>query len=102
MKETSLPALRKMVGPYEVLREIGRGGMGIVYLARQQDLDRMVALKELPGMGAAFDTSARRRFLRESKVSGSLSHPSIVTVHNYLVHEGTPYIAMEYLPRTCR
>ena len=73
--------------------------MAIVYLARQKDLDRMVALKELAGLGHAVDPAAGERFLRESRLSGSLSHANIVTVHSYFVHEGTPYMAMEYLPR---
>jgi hypothetical protein len=88
----------KTVGRYEILREVGRGGMAIVYLARQSDLDRFVALKEL-GAFHASDASFAHRFLRESRVAGSLSHPSIVTVHDYFEHDGTPYIAMEYVER---
>src|SRR5881275_1081461 len=93
-----MPDLMKTVGRYEILREVGRGGMAMVYLARQTDLDRFVALKEL-GAFHASDASFAQRFLRESRVAGSLSHPSIVTVFDYFEHEGTPYIAMEYLPR---
>jgi len=88
----------RTVGRYEILREIGRGGMAAVYLARQMDLDRHVALKELGAFHAA-DPAFAERFLRESQVAGSLSHPNIVTVHEYFEHEGTPFIAMEYLPR---
>jgi serine/threonine protein kinase len=88
----------RTVGRYEILREIGRGGMAAVYLARQIDLDRHVALKELGAFHAA-DPAFAERFLRESRVAGSLSHPNIVTVHEYFEHEGTPFIAMEYLPR---
>src|SRR5919204_474226 len=88
----------RTVGRYEILREIGRGGMAAVYLARQIDLDRQVALKELGAFHAA-DPAFAERFLRESRVAGSLSHPNIVTVHEYFEHEGTPFIAMEYLPR---
>jgi len=88
----------KTVGRYEILRDIGRGGMAIVYLARQTDLDRFVALKEL-GAFHASDPSFAQRFLRESRVAGSLSHPNIVTVHDYFEHDGTPYIAMEYVER---
>ena len=72
--------------------------MALVYLARQTDLDRFVALKEL-GAFHASDASFAQRFLRESRVAGSLSHPNIVTVHDYFEHEGTPYIAMEYVER---
>ncbi len=88
----------KTVGRYEVLRELGRGGMALVYLARQTDLDRFVALKEL-GAFHASDPAFAQRFLRESRVAGSLSHPNIVTVHDYFEHEGTPYIAMELVER---
>ena len=88
----------KTVGRYEILREVGRGGMAMVYLARQTDLDRFVALKEL-GAFHASDPSFAQRFLRESRVAGSLSHPNIVTVHDYFDHDGTPYIAMEYVER---
>src|SRR4051812_39101550 len=93
-----MPDVMKTVGRYEILRELGRGGMALVYLARQTDLDRFVALKEL-GAFHASDASFAQRFLRESRVAGSLSHPNIVTVHDYFQHEGTPYIAMEYVER---
>src|SRR4051794_41360407 len=72
--------------------------MATVYLAWQTDLDRFVALKEL-GAFHASDPSFAQRFLRESRVAGSLSHPNIVTVHDYFEHDGTPYIAMEYIER---
>jgi serine/threonine protein kinase len=70
----------------------------VVYLARQTDLDRFVALKELAAFHAS-DAAFAQRFLRESRVAGSLSHPNIVTVHDYFEHDGTPYIAMEYVER---
>ncbi len=88
---------QRTVGRYELLSEIGRGGMAVVYLARQQDLDRLVALKEL----SAFHAGSREfadRFLRESRLAGSLSHPNIVTVHEYFEERGIPHIAMEYVP----
>jgi serine/threonine protein kinase len=87
-----------VVGGYEILHEIGRGGMATVYLARQLDLDRLSALKELGGLNRPDPTFARR-FVREAHMAGSLSHPNIVTVYDYVTHEGTPYIAMEYLER---
>src|SRR4051812_11626381 len=93
-----MPDVMKTVGRYEILREVGRGGMAMVYLARQTDLDRFVALKEL-GAFHASDPSFAQRFLRESRVAGSLSHPNIVGVHDYFEHDGTPYIAMEYIER---
>ena len=93
-----MPDVLKTVGRYEILREVGRGGMAMVYLARQTDLDRFVALKELAAFHAS-DPAFAQRFLRESRVAGSLSHPNIVTVHDYFQHDGTPYIAMEYVER---
>jgi protein kinase-like protein len=93
-----MPNVTRSVGRYEIVRELGRGGMAIVYLARQPDLDRLVALKELSAFHAT-DPQFARRFLRESRLAGSLSHPNIVTVHDYFEWEGTPYIAMEYVSR---
>jgi hypothetical protein len=88
----------RAVGRYQIDGELGRGGMAVVYLARQLDLDRLVALKEL-ALGPTADTSLAKRFLREARLVGSLSHPNIVTVHEYFEHAGTPYIAMEYMER---
>jgi serine/threonine protein kinase len=87
-----------VVGHYAITGEIGRGGAAIVYLARQLDLDRLVALKELRVSSSRPEDFARR-FLRESRVAGSLSHPNIVTVYEYFEHDGRPYIVMEYLER---
>src|SRR3954452_24449968 len=92
------PSTRRRLGRYEIVREVGRGGMAVVYLARQTALDRLVALKELGGLHAA-DPQAAQRFVREARMAGSLSHPNIVGVHDYFEHDGTPYIAMEYIQR---
>jgi serine/threonine protein kinase/sugar lactone lactonase YvrE len=86
------------IGPYDVVREIGRGGMAVVYLARQPALGRSVALKELAPFHVR-DESLARRFIREARVAGSLNHPNVVTVYDFIEHDGTPYIAMEYLDR---
>jgi tRNA A-37 threonylcarbamoyl transferase component Bud32 len=86
------------VGRYEIVGEVGRGGMATVYVARQVDLERRVALKELRALGM-LDASFAQRFLREARLAGSLSHPNIVTVHDYFEYEQVPYIAMEYLAR---
>ena len=72
--------------------------MATVYLARQTDLDRDVALKELNVVDGA-DPRVARRFLREARLAGSLSHPNIVTVHDFFQFGGKPYIAMEYIAR---
>jgi hypothetical protein len=86
------------VGRFEILSEIGRGGMARVHLARQLDLDRFVALKELGSLQRE-DAEMVGRFLRESRVAGALNHPSIVTVFDYFEDGGVQYIAMEYVPR---
>jgi pyruvate/2-oxoglutarate dehydrogenase complex dihydrolipoamide acyltransferase (E2) component len=85
------------VGRYEVLRELGRGGMATVHLARQLDLDRLVALKRLDGLADEDDVRVRR-FVREARLAASLSHPNIVTVHDAFEADGVPYIAMELVP----
>ncbi len=85
------------VGRYDVLRQIGRGGMAVVYLARQPAPARYVALKQLCNFNAA--SEAAHRFLREAQFVGSLNHSNIVVVLEQFEHHGVPYIAMEYLPR---
>src|SRR3954462_10444230 len=92
-----MPELRE-VGRYEILESIGRGGMAVVHLARQRELDRFVALKELSAFHAS-DPQWGSRFVRESRLAGSLTHANIVTVYDFFELEGTPYIAMEYLER---
>jgi serine/threonine protein kinase len=96
-RSTSEPSARE-IGRYRIERELGRGGMAVVHLARQLDLDRAVALKELAGLWAT-DPTATARFLREARLAGSMNHASIVTVHEYFEHGGVPFIAMEYLSR---
>jgi serine/threonine protein kinase len=93
--ETS--SANRTVGQYQLLGEIGSGGMAVVYLAQQLNLRREVALKELR-LGDTMDAASAHRFLREARLAGSFSHPNIVTVHDYFEHQGVPYIAMEYLP----
>jgi serine/threonine protein kinase len=92
------PGAERRVGHYQIVRQIGRGGMAIVYLARQQVLDRGVALKELSSFQASAPGMAER-FLREARLASLLNHPNIVTVHEYFDEGGVPYIAMEYAPR---
>jgi hypothetical protein len=69
-----------LAGQYSLEREIGRGGMGVVYLARDLNLDRLVAIKTLPPH-LATDAKVRERFLREARTAGALSHPNIVPIH---------------------
>ncbi|MEE8129528.1 MAG: serine/threonine-protein kinase, partial [Vicinamibacterales bacterium] len=81
-------------GPYEVVAEIGRGGMGEVYRARDTKLDRDVALKVLP-QAFTDDPDRLARFEREAKVLASLNHPNICTLHDIGQHDGRPFIVME-------
>ena len=93
-----MDSIMREVGRYEILSEIGRGGMATVYLARQSELGRDVALKELSAFHAR-DPMIASRFVRESRVAASLSHPNIVMVHDFFQEGAIPYIAMEYLER---
>jgi eukaryotic-like serine/threonine-protein kinase len=87
-------------GRYRVLRELGRGAMGVVYLARDDRISRNVAIKALH-LGANLAEGDRKeitgRFNREAQAAGMLSHPNIVTIYDVGEQDGTPYIAMEYL-----
>jgi eukaryotic-like serine/threonine-protein kinase len=86
-------AAPRRFGEYHIVREIGRGGMGIVYLAMQPSLHRQVALKALP-QELAPDEQARARFAREARLAARLTHPNIVPIHGVGVTDGTPWIAM--------
>ncbi len=81
---------------YEVDREIGRGGMGIVYLARDTRLKRSVAVKLLPPE-LAFRSEIRTRFLREAETAAQLSHPNIVPIYSVDEREGLVYFIMGYI-----
>ncbi len=84
------------LGDYTLRRQIGRGGMGVVYEAWENSIGRTVALKVLPA-GLAADTRAAARFLREAQAAGRLNHPNVVSVYAMGVREQTPYYAMEYV-----
>jgi WD40 repeat protein len=81
---------------YEVLGELGRGGMGVVYKARQVALNRVVALKMILA-GVHADPEQRRRFQVEAEAAARLRHPNVVQVHDYGVHDGHAYMALEYV-----
>ena len=80
-------------GKFRILDVLGRGGMGIVYLAEDLNLKRRIALKLLPP-DLVCDTEARERFLREARAAAALDHPNICTVHEVGESEGQPYLAM--------
>jgi len=84
------------LGPYEVAAQIGVGGMGEVYKARDTRLDRTVAIKVLTETLAS-DPQFRERFDREARAISQLTHPHICTLHDVGEHTGTAYLVMEYL-----
>ena len=87
------PAVPHRVGPYSILRELGAGGMGVVYAAYHGGLDRCVALKL--ARYAANSAAGRRALLNEAQALARLSHPNIVQIHEVGEHEERMYVAME-------
>ncbi|MCA9621070.1 MAG: protein kinase [Myxococcales bacterium] len=97
--DTSLTAEAPPLAPgsrvdfFVIVSEIGRGGMGTVYLARDTRLERLVALKFL----AVTDHDAVARLVREAQLTARFNHPHIVTIHYVGTHQGWPYLALEHL-----
>ena len=85
------------VGGYRVEETLGRGGMGVVYRARQLELDRDVALKVIAPERVE-DPAARARFVREARAAAAVEHPGIVPVHDAAVEGETAYVVMRYVP----
>jgi serine/threonine protein kinase len=99
-RRTEIEAVK--LGRYEVVRELGKGAMGIVYLAKDPLIGRLVALKTIRAAVHADDEETKefqQRFIREAQAAGILNHPSIVTVHDIGLDEptNTSFIAMEYV-----
>ena len=84
-------------GRYRLERALGHGGMAVVYLAHDEELDRSVAVKVLAD-SLANDESLRERFLREARFAGGLAHPNIVRIYDAGDAEGRLFIVMEYVP----
>lgn len=95
--ETPTPS---QIGRYRIVRSLGTGAMGTVYLARDESLGRLVALKtfhRVAGSDPHDRELQRKRLLREAKAAGTLSHPNVVTIYDVLERDETVYIAMEYV-----
>ena len=86
----------QVVGHYQVVRPLGKGGMGEVYLASDTKLDRSVALKLLP-LTFTHRKELLRRFIQEAKAASSLNHPNIITIHEIGETDGVHYIATEFI-----
>jgi serine/threonine protein kinase len=91
---SDLPFAR--LGEYRIIRELGRGGMGIVYEAFQESLNRSVAIKVLPWLTNA-DETALKRFNREARVAAGLEHPNIIPIFGFGVQDDIHYFTMRYI-----
>ena len=91
-------AVPTTIDRYEILEELGRGGMAIVRRARHLALGRIVALKEMRLLDST-SPATTERFLREARIGARIRHPNVVEVFDCFEVDGVPYIAMEYLPR---
>src|SRR5215813_1256455 len=81
---------------YRILEKIGAGGMGVVFRAHDDQLERDVAIKVLPP-GTLSDESARRRFRKEAVSLAQLNHPNIATIHEFGSHDNTDFLVTEYI-----
>ncbi len=91
--------LNQTLSHYRVLERIGAGGMGVVYRARDEQLERDVAIKVLSS-GLLADDAARKRFRKEALSLARLNHPNIATVHEFGTQDGTDFLVTEYIPGT--
>src|SRR5690242_11919918 len=88
--------LGRTISHYRILERIGAGGMGEVYRAHDERLERDVALKVLPA-GMLSDEFSRKRFRKEALALSRLNHPHIATVHDFDTQEGIDFLVMEYV-----
>jgi eukaryotic-like serine/threonine-protein kinase len=91
-----MPPIPKTIGRYEILEMVGRGGMGVLYRARDPILERDVAVKMMH-VDFSTDDTARERFQREARAVARLQHRNVVTIHELGEIDGMPYIVMEFL-----
>src|SRR5437016_3781098 len=98
-KKSSMNApIPKTIGRYQIICEVGRGAMGVVYKATDPNIGRTVALKTMRiDVHGDDEEEFLRRFKHEAKLAGVMSHPNIVTVHDAGEDEGVFFMAMEYL-----
>src|SRR5215213_4833355 len=89
-------AANTKLGRYEIRSQLGAGGMGEVYLARDPKINRDVAIKVLPPTFSS-DLERLRRFELEVQAAGQLNHPNILAVYDVQMHDGSPYIVFELL-----
>jgi len=94
--------LPETFGRYRILRPLGEGGMGAVYLARDTQLDRLVALK-VPRLGGDDQPAPGdlERFFREARAAAALLHPNLCPIFDVGEVDGTPYLTMAYLEAGC-
>ncbi|MDG2207704.1 MAG: serine/threonine-protein kinase, partial [Pirellulales bacterium] len=95
-REGSVPEQKKRIGRYQIERVLGTGSMGAVYLARDEMLDRPVAVK-VPKFPEGSGEEVIKRFYREARSAAAISHPNICAIYDVGEDEGTHYIAMQYV-----
>ena len=93
----SFPSIGQTLGRYRLIEQIGAGGMGVVYRARDEQLERDVALKVLPD-GMLAEETARKRFRKEGLALAKLNHPNIATVHEFGSQNEIDFLVTEYIP----
>src|SRR3974390_1483074 len=87
----------RKLGHYCVVEKIGKGGMGVVYRARDEHLKRDVAIKVLP-CGSLTDAAARQRFRKEAFALSEVNHPNIAVIHDFDTCDGVDFLVEEYIP----